>query len=103
MRSKLGELFFLSHLEKGRTPEPAACSRELRSFENLGDVIASSLLRQTAAAPQLQAQISVGKNPLLHSSEAAARAFQDQNLLQKLIQYRNQIPVSHRIIRAPRS
>ena len=97
MRFKLGELFFLSNFEKGRRQEPAADPREISLFEGLNEVIAHSL-----KAPNLiRLQTPEGKP--LQNPMTLTRPFEDENLLKKLIQYRNQIPVSHRIIRAPRT
>jgi hypothetical protein len=97
MRFKLGELFFLSTTEKGRREEPNANPREISSFEGLHEVIAHSLKE-----PHLiHTQTALG-NPL-QNPMTLSRPFEDENLLKKLIQYRSQIPVSHRIIRAPRS
>jgi hypothetical protein len=97
MHRKLGELFFLSSLEKGRAQVPVADPREIASFEDLGEAIAHSL----KPAALLRTQTAEGKT--LKTPVAMNRPFEDENLLKKLIQYRNQIPVSHRIIRTPRS
>jgi hypothetical protein len=99
MRFKLGELLFLSRFEKGRKPQTNADPRSISAFEDLNQVIAQSLMPEvqipvTAEATKLA--VSAQQNPF-------ARPFADQNLLEKLIQYRSQIPVSHRIIRAPRN
>jgi len=93
MHRKLGELFFLSSLEKGRTAVPVADPRKISSFEELGDAIAHSL-----KAPTLMRMQTAQGNPL-QTPVAMNRPFEDENLLKKLIQYRSQIPVSSRIIR----
>jgi hypothetical protein len=97
MRFKLGELYFLSPLEKGRRSAKDADPLALSPFEDLNDAIAHSLKVPTLT----RTKSPEGKT--LQNQVAMNRPFEDENLLKKLIQFRNQIPVSHRIIRAPRS
>jgi hypothetical protein len=97
MHRKLGELFFLSSLEKGRTPVPGPDLRNISSFQELGESIAHSLKR-----PGLVRTLST-EGKALPAPVAVSRPFEDENLLKKLIQYRSQIPVSSRIIRNSKS
>ena len=97
MHRKLGELFFLSSLEKGRTPVPNADPRSISPFDEIKESIAHSLKPATL----LRSQTLEGTR--LPSPTPISRPFEDENLLKKLIQYRNQIPVSSRIIRNSKS
>jgi hypothetical protein len=93
MHRFLGELFFLSSLEKGRTPVPVADPRKISSFEELNEEISHSL-----KAPTLM-RMQTSQGTQLKTPVAMNRPFEDENLLKKLIQYRSQIPLSHRVIR----
>ncbi len=97
MDLKLKELFFLSTLETGRIKEHAPDPMDLGAFNDLTSTIAHSL-----KAPNLiRTQTPAGT--LLKTPVAVSRPFEDENLLKKLLQHRNQIPVSSRIIRAQQS
>jgi len=110
MRFKLGELLFLSRFENGRIRRPAPDPREIANFEELINPIALSLAHPQKTIVN-HALTPTSANPMAKTSAGASfsslspgqRAFADENLLQKLLQYRSQIPVSHRIIRATRS
>ena len=97
MDFKLIEMLTLSSLEKGRVEPKTPSPRNLAPFSDLDALIFHSLkvpnlLRtQTPEGTQL-------KNP-----QAIQRPFQDEALLEKLLQYRSQIPTSGRIIRAQES
>jgi hypothetical protein len=97
MRFQLGELFFLSRLEKGRTANPSADPKAVASFETLNEVIAHSLKVPSLLRTQTK------EGTLLKSPELTSRPFKDENLLKKLVQFRDQIPLSHRVIRTPRT
>ena len=86
-------LFTLSPLEKNRVRDPHPDPREISDFQSLDSVIAHSL-----RAPNLiRTQTASGTN--LMKPEKMSRSFGDEALLKKLIQHRDQIPLSGRIIR----
>ncbi|MBC7397469.1 MAG: hypothetical protein H7333_08495 [Bdellovibrionales bacterium] len=97
MDFKLKELFSLSSLEKGRIQEPEANPRDLSQFPNLDEMIEYSLRVPNLIRTQTPEGIPL-KNPV-----NIQRPFEDEALLQKLLQYRSQIPTSSRIIRASES
>ena len=97
MRRTLG-LFSVSRLERGRIPEPGSDLRDLGAFKDLEETVARSLQNpgeSETSVPPLKTQVSS-----LKASLNRPRPLLDEALLQKLIQYRNQIPTSSRIIRA---
>lgn len=93
MRSYVKELFSLSRLERGRVQDIQAEPKNLSPFGDLESMIAGSL--------EPAKQTIVSKRPdVLQTRSTKAPLFQDQALMDKLLKYRDQIPVSPRIIRA---
>ena len=86
MHSKLN-LMTVSQLEKGRIQEIRPDPLDLSGFLGLENLISDSLMPDAPAIPKRE-------------SPSAKHPFEDQSLVQKLIQFRNQIPTSSRIIRA---
>jgi len=104
MHRELG-LFSISVLEKGRINEPRADARDLSRFGEIENLIAGSLAlpRRTPetvhTVPAAQAStLRATRNPL--SEKGSLR---DQTVMQKLLQYRDRIPLSSRIIRTGQS
>ncbi len=97
MDFKLKELLSLSSLEKGRIAEPKADPREISQFQTMEEIIAYSLKMPNLIRTQTQ------EGTPLKSPVAVQRPFEDEALLQKLLQFRSQIPTSSRIIRASES
>ena len=94
MRSPI-DLLFLSSLEKQRVREYRADPASgLPGFKDLENLISHSI-----APPQLTRTRTPEGTPLLQA-KTSERPFEDESLLKKLVQYRSQIPLSTRIIRA---
>jgi len=87
-------LFSLSDLEQGRIQEPKSDLKDLSGFASI-----ESMVRHTLSPPKLLQTNSLSGSPL-REPKTMDRPFEDENLLKKLIQYKNQIPLSPRIIRA---
>ena len=89
------ELYSLSSLEKNRIRERKSDLTDLSRFQDLETVIRQSLNPEPlASSSQIKAP---PQNPLL--ARKASRPFQDSAMLERLLQIRNQIPISSRIIR----
>jgi len=86
-------LLSVSSLEKVRVKEPTPDPLYLTPFQGLEEMIFLSL---GAPGP---APISEPKTSAHRPLTPSDLPFQDQALLQKLIQFRNRIPLSPRIIR----
>jgi hypothetical protein len=94
MRSPL-DLLFLSLLEKHRVRETRPdLTALLPAFKTLETLVSHSI-----APPQLTQTRTPEGTPLLQA-KTVERPFQDESLLKKLVQFRSQIPLSTRIIRA---
>jgi len=87
-------LFSLSKMEQGRIAEIRPDLKNLSGFQEIENLVHHSL----TPAKLIQTQTPSGTP--LKEPRNFERPFQDENLLQKLIQYKNQIPLSPRIIRA---
>jgi hypothetical protein len=87
-------LFSLSDLEQGRIKEPKSDLKDLSGFATI-----ESMVQHTLSPPKLLQTHSLAGSPL-REPKNIQRPFQDENLLKKLIQFKNQIPLSPRIIRA---
>ncbi len=100
MHRELG-LFSISVLEKGRVDEPRADARNISRFGELESLIEASL----APEPRIPAQVRATAQALRTSREPLGQkgSFRDQSVLQKLLQYRDRIPLSSRIIRTGQS
>jgi|GEM_PF-3492545 len=87
-------LYTLSKLEQGRVKPVRPDPRQIGDFATLDETVARSL----RVPAKIGAPVPASSSP---SSVAASMPLQMQNeaLLKKLLQYRNQIPVSPRIIR----
>lgn len=104
MHRELG-LFSISDLEKGRVAEVRSDMKDLGRFGELENLIASSI------APHVRREEPVrAKTPALRATLGATReapgqksSFKDQSVMQKLLQYRDRIPLSSRIIRTGQS
>jgi hypothetical protein len=102
MHRELG-LFSISVLEKGRVTEQRTDAKDIVRFVELEALIAGSL---TQWAPTQKNDTVRAKSPALsHSGDSLGQkgTFRDQSVLQKLLQYRDRIPLSSRIIRAGQS
>ena len=86
-------LFSWSTLEHTRIREPKSDPKDLSSFSGIESMIQHSL------RPPSLLQVHTPSGSLLKEPKRVDRPFEDETLLQKLIQYRNQIPLSPRIIR----
>ncbi len=87
-------LFSWSDLEQGRVKQPKSDLKDLSGFNSIENMIHHSL------SPPKLIQTHSPAGSLLKEPRNIERPFQDENLLKKLIQYKNQIPLSPRIIRA---
>jgi len=87
------KLFSLSQLESGRIKTPIADPKDLGGFQEL-----ETLVRHSLSPPKLLQTRTPAGNPL-KEPKTIERPFEDENLLKKLIQYKNRIPLSPRIIR----
>ncbi len=85
-RNEAKNLFTSSTLEEKRVKTPQADPREIGVFKDLESIISGSFHKPASAPPTLM-------------TRPFERTLQDQELLKKLIQYRNEIPLSSRIIR----
>jgi hypothetical protein len=92
MRSQL-ELYVFSKLEQGRVKEKSADPRNIVPFNELDSLVAHSL------KPAALVQTKTPEGNTLSQPRMVKRPFQDEELLKKLIQFRDQIPTSSRIIR----
>ena len=92
MHRELG-LFSISGLEKGRIEEVRSDLKDLSRFGELEALISHSL------APPTLVQTRTPSGTKLKEPRVLTRAFHDESLLQKLIQYRERIPLSSRVIR----
>jgi hypothetical protein len=89
------ELYSLSSLEKNRIRERKSDLTDLSRFNELESVIRQSLNPESkTSSSQIKA---TPQNPLL--ARKSSRPFQDSAMLERLLQIRNQIPISSRIIR----
>ena len=95
MDSKLA-LFSLSRLEKGRVIEPGPNPTQIESFRTIEEMISRSLM----LAKPIQPQPELPPAKPFHPVKTVDRPFLDETLLQKLLQFKSQIPLSSRIIRA---
>ncbi len=86
-------LFTLSPLELGRVKSAHPDPRAVGDFRTLEDVIAHSLKVPTLVRTQ-----TVAGTPL-PKPEKISRTFQDEAIMKRLLQHRDQIPLSGRIIR----
>jgi hypothetical protein len=89
--------YSLSELERGRIREPAPDPKDLSSFSTLE----AHILHSLSPAKLFQTRTPAGSR--LPTPRTLDRPFEDEALLKKLIQYRNQIPLSPRIIRSRES
>ena len=94
MDSKL-TLFSISALEKGRIKEATPDPMNLTRFNELDNLVTHSLAPQKALP-----STPIASNAAQMQTKSNQRPFEDLSLVQKLIQFRNQIPTSSRIIRA---
>jgi hypothetical protein len=100
MHRELG-LFSISDLEKGRVEERRADPKDLARFVELESLVLSSLGSVT-----VQMETTTTKQTELRPSRPALgqkRSLRDESVLQKLLQYRDRIPLSSRIIRTGQS
>lgn len=86
-------LFSWSALEHNRIKDPKSDPKEISSFSGIEAMIQHSL------KPTKLLQVHTPAGAPLKEPKKIDRPFEDETLLQKLIQYRNQIPLSSRIIR----
>jgi hypothetical protein len=84
----------LSNLEQGRIREPVADPMDLSGFPSI-----EGMIRHSLSPPKLLQTLSPAGSRLMNP-KTVERPFQDENLLKKLIQFKHQIPLSPRIIRA---
>lgn len=96
------ELRSLSRLEQGRLPEPSANPWRLEGFVDL-ELSVSDSLTQPDPQDSVHARAKMPAPPpsaefLLKRGQK--QSFADDTLLKKLVQFRDQIPLSSRIIRA---
>ncbi len=101
MHRELG-LFSISVLEKGRIAEPRSDAKDLGRFVDLENLISGSLSllqpkKEEPSRPVTPVQRLTG------GSLGQTGSFRDQSVLQKLLQYRDRIPLSSRIIRTGQS
>ncbi|MBU6153848.1 MAG: hypothetical protein KGP28_06055 [Bdellovibrionales bacterium] len=87
-------LFSWSDLEQGRINQPKSDLKDLSSFSSMEAMVQHSL------SPKKLLRTHTPEGATLKEPQKIERPFHDETLLQKLIQYRNQIPLSPRIIRA---
>ena len=93
LKSIAKSLYSFCGLEKGRVKTPHTDPRDLGDFRSIEEMISHSLKAPTLVRTQTQ----MG-NPLI-APKAESRGFVDETLLKKLLQHRDKIPVSSRIIR----
>lgn len=86
-------LFSLSWIEERRVLVPHADPRMIGPFKELETLVDHSLKKPTLMRTQTQAGVPLPQPKL------EKRALRDENLLQKLVQFRHQFPTSGRIIR----
>jgi hypothetical protein len=98
MRSTLA-LFSVSRLEQGRVAEARPDLKDLGAFKELEETVTLSLSAGSDAGATRVVQPERTLSPL-QAGIRSSRPLLDETLLQKLVQYRNQIPHSSRIIRA---
>jgi hypothetical protein len=100
MHRELG-LFSISDLEKGRVTEVHSDMKDLGRFGELESLIAGSIAPQAIREEPVRA-----KAPALRATRetlGSKGSFKDQSVMQKLLQYRDRIPLSSRIIRTGQS
>lgn len=101
MHFKLSELFSLSSLEVNRISTPKSDLKNIAAFSELEKIIETSLSSQEKIQTAQTANRTLGNPvPLRATPSFAQKPFQDDALMKKLLKYRDQIPVSARIIRA---
>jgi hypothetical protein len=94
-------LFSLSFFEQDRIPEPKSDLKDLACFKELEETVSRSLNPTNPADAATTETFSATRaiSPF-KASLKKERPLLDETLLQKLVQYRSQIPTSSRIIRA---
>jgi hypothetical protein len=93
IKMAIKNLFSVSPLELGRIKPRNADPRNISDFSTLNEVIAHSLKAPTLMRTQTLEGTQL-KRPKMES-----RPFQDEAILKKLLQHRDKIPTSTRIIR----
>jgi hypothetical protein len=94
-RNEAKNLFTSSTLEEKRVKTRQPDPREISVFKDLESIISVSFHKPVHTLASIPS--SGGKSTLM--SRPFERTLHDQDLLKKLIQYRNEIPLSSRIIR----
>ncbi len=86
-------LFTWSALEKNRIAEPRSDMKNVEAFKSLEPLVQHSL-----KVPNLiQTHTPAGNQ--LKVSQPIKRPFQDEEIVRKLLQYKDRIPLSARILR----
>jgi hypothetical protein len=93
IKNAIKSLFSVSPLEVGRVKQRHADPRNISDFSSLEEVISHSL-----KAPNLMRTQTKEGNPL-ERPKMESRPFHDEAILKKLLQHRDRIPTSTRIIR----
>jgi hypothetical protein len=101
MHRELG-LFSISSLEKGRISEQRPDPKDLALFTELEGLVSGSFVSTQSHAGRLEnlsPEAALKSGTSLREPRVLTRAFRDETLLQKLMQFRERIPLSSRIIR----
>ena len=93
LKSQLASLYTWSKLEKNRVLPPHADPRQIASFQTIENLIQHSL----KPANLIQKQTLTGVP--LQTPKAIKRTLLDEELMEKLLKKRHQIPLSSRILR----
>ncbi len=99
-KSLAKRLFTTSTLEEKRVKVPQADPREISFFKEIENIIAKSFFRSSVDSNR--ARENAIRNEALNEGKAGRlfeRTFKDEQLLQKLLQHRDEMPRSTRIIR----
>ncbi len=95
-------LFTTSKLEEKRVKVPQADPREISFFKEIENIISKSFFRSSVESNRAR-ETSLQNETATDRKKAASRLFErtlkDEELLQKLLQHRDEIPRSSRIIR----
>ena len=94
LKSLAKTLYSICSMEKGRVKSPHTDPRDLDDFQSMDEIISHSL-----KAPNLiRTQTQMGTT--LRAPKMESRGFLDESLLKKLLQHRDKIPTSSRVIRS---
>ncbi len=101
MHRELG-LFSITDLEKGRVEESSADPKNLARFGELENLVSGSLRSESLQTDPMGVKTKQDLRPA-RPALGKKGSFRDESVLQKLLQYRDRIPLSSRIIRTGQS